>query len=374
VPEGNPSNEAAIGLIANVFSRNACDAIVDSKHPNLWTANITYDMSNGGYNVVRGLMVHSYEFTGFPTLGEGFMAVQGYVCPDLRAHNGLSTPLQIENRRCTMPLFNCYIGGEKIVSLAHAQARGYLDVTEPKAFGDPTDENVPVYTLPIPGAPDAAVWPVLALAVQVRKSGTADWHEAKLPYSGPFPAGALQYEIDPTAIAGAGIAAGDTIDVQLGQFDGEAWQWASSDGVSPNTQKLGASLGPELLPTLAAGETISGVSGTAWSVGRNGYAHEPISSAPLYETADYAPVEGRHYLLTLTVGSIADGGLRAHFSGGTTVQGDQRSGAGVFRQELLAAAGHKNIRLRPSKSTLIADGVKLSARAVSYQGDAAPDR
>ena len=27
VPEGNPSDEAAIGLIANVFSRNACDAI-----------------------------------------------------------------------------------------------------------------------------------------------------------------------------------------------------------------------------------------------------------------------------------------------------------------------------------------------------------
>jgi hypothetical protein len=228
-PEGNPMNEGAVGVVANLLGKNCADAMLDSKHPNLWASNVTYDMS-GEYDFAthRGLMIHDYTFPApHEDKGVGFMGVQGYVCPDLKEFDGTSYPIRMENSRCFMPMFNVFIGGEKVISRAHMVKRAYLYELSP---GEMSEANYPVYSMPIANAPDEAKWPVLAVAVQVRKSGTNTWYDVPLPYTGPFPAGALQWEINPVGIGG--IAAGNSVDVRLGHFDGETWRWAGADGVA----------------------------------------------------------------------------------------------------------------------------------------------
>ena len=453
--EGNPSNPTAKCLVANVWARNACDSIVDSKSPNAWVVNTTYDMSNGGYNVARCWMVHSYEFTrsgtyvrsgpggtGAGTLltitstdhgvsvgdliifdftgisdinatvdsvvdantftathttsgtgtdvvsfsnasetrGKGSMGIVGAVCPDLKVLDGFGTPFRQENKRSLMSLFNCFVGGEKIVSHAQATARGYASVVDESVFGAVTNTEFAVHKLLPEDMPAWAYWPVLKIKLQVRKNGTSPWFDVTVPYAGPFPAGAPQIQFDATAISGAGISAGNTIDVRLGHYDGinHTWLYAGADGVADyTTLTLGAGKSAELLPILAAGTTLTGVSGTNWSCpgdpAGNGYTHATGATVSLKQSSPAVPVVGADYLFETLIGTWVAQQCKPQFTGGSTVNGDNHgnTGAGTYYDELRAVTGNNSEGLLPASNAFDASGVKLSMKRISYMGDAA---
>ena len=229
VPEGNPNNEGAPYIWRNIVARRNGDAAVDSKHPNAWISNVT--IPENGSITFRSFMVHDYTMAD-PAKGKGVMALQGLVCPDFGRKYGHGTPYRMSkggDGRCVISVFDNYIGGEKVHSLAHAVARRWIVA----GTGTLNDANLPVYTMPIPDEPERSKWPVLAVGLQVRRSGTTSWYDLPVPYAGPFPAGALDHTLEPVGVGG--IVADDQIDVRLGHFDGATWQWASGDGVGQFT-------------------------------------------------------------------------------------------------------------------------------------------
>lgn len=376
--ENTPRDRSTPAVVVNYYARNHCDAIADTKHPNLWMDGITYDVSNGGDVCYRGIAAHDdYQIAGYTTgLSAAFVGLSNAVLPDFYSIDGFGRLFRFSTARAVIDCFNVFVDGEKVVSYAHAVARGWCSgVPDDNTLGGLSSTNLPVRTLPSASTPDAAKWAVLAVKVQVRKNGTSTWYDAPLPYSGPFPAGARQYQFDPTAIAGAGIAAGDTVDVRLGHFDGTNWAYAAPDGVAAYlTMTLGAGMSAERTAILAAGSTLVGLTGTNWTVGTGGYKTTG-SGSYLRESSPYVPVAGRRYRLIMTVGAATANYLQPRIAGSPNQSGDTvgngPTAAGTYTQQITTAAGATSIGVFPVNAATTADGVTLSAKEISFMGDIA---